>query len=93
MKHFLAAIIFSVSLSSPTRADTIKDINRGAESDYQEVPAYGGDEATAEELNRLERQEEETIEMEEDGSFEEEINGENSDSLSEENDPFSNYDP
>jgi hypothetical protein len=80
-------------LSFTTHADTMKDINRGSDSDFQEVPAYGGDEATEEELNKLERQEEEAIEMEEDGSFEEEIKSENSDSLTEENDPFGEYIP
>lgn len=89
----LSISILFLCLSFATHADTMKDINRGSDSEFQSVPAYGGDEATTEELNTLERQEEEAIEMEEDGSFEEEIKSENSDSLTEENDPFSEYVP
>lgn len=93
MKLFQAFLLFLPCLSFNSFADTMKDINRGADSEFQQVPAYGGDEASMEELNRLERQEEEAIEMEEDGSFEEEIKSENTDSLKEENDPFEDYVP
>jgi hypothetical protein len=93
MKLFQVLLLFFLGLSINVHADTLKDINRGSGPENQQVPAYAGDEASAEELNMLERQEEETIEMEEDGSFEEEIKSENTDSLKEEYDSFQEYVP
>jgi hypothetical protein len=92
MKLFQVLLLFFLCLTLNAHANTLKDINRGSEAEYQ-VPAYDGDEASAGELNSLQRQEEELIEMEEDGNFEEEIKSENTDFLKNRNDLFHEYVP